>query len=63
MVRQFLITNKVFSIWFGKSYEKPGIGQLFLGGSNRYFFSGNFFYVLVSPQGFWQFKVNKYLYI
>ena len=63
MFSQFLITNKVFSIWYGKSYDKQEIGQLFLGGSNRYFFSGSFFYIPVSVQGYWQFSVNKYLYI
>jgi len=36
-------------------------GELILGGSDPQYYKGNFSYVPVSKQGYWQFKMDGYV--
>ena len=42
--------------------KKEG-GEIFLGGSNPEYYSGDFTYVNITKKGFWQFKIDGYLLI
>ena len=62
MFSQFLIKKKKFSLWFGQSYGSVYSGaELFFGGSNPNYYIGNFTYVPVTAEGYWQFAMTEYL--
>ncbi len=64
MFNQGLIHKKVFSFWLNRNpFDTKNGGQLFFGGSNPNFYIGNFTYVNVSQQNYWQFTMSGYLFL
>ena len=61
MYNQGLISQKKFSFWFNRNPKQKNGGQLFFGGSNPKYYTGNFVYVPVSVKGYWQFSVARYI--
>ena len=51
MFSQGLISQNKFSFWLNRDPSQSNGGQLFLGGSNPNYYTGNFTYVPVSKQG------------
>lgn len=58
MFNQALVEKNVFSFWLDRDPSKSNGGQLFLGGSNPLYYSGDFTYLNVSRQGYWQFAMD-----
>ncbi|XP_067934354.1 lysosomal aspartic protease-like isoform X2 [Watersipora subatra] len=58
MVAQKLVPAPVFSFWLDRDPNADNGGELILGGSDPQYYTGNFTYVPVSKQGYWQFKVD-----
>jgi cathepsin D len=62
LFNQGLISKKVLSLWLNNNETQTNGGQLFFGGSNSNYYTGDFSYVNVSRKGFWQFKMSGYIY-
>lgn len=58
MVLQKLVDKPIFSFWLDRDATASKGGEMVLGGSDPQYYSGNFTYVPVSKQGYWQFKVD-----
>ena len=63
------LERKVFSFWlnrnvnsFNVSDNRPG-GQLFIGGSDPNYYTGDFTYLNVTRQAYWQFKLDGWVYV
>jgi len=61
MVAQKLVAEAIFSFWLDRDATAQKGGELILGGSDPQYYSGNFSYVPVSKQGYWQFKVDGFM--
>jgi cathepsin D len=58
---QGLIKDKIFSFWLNNNISESNGGQIFFGGSDPAYFTGNFTYLTVTDAGFWQFSMEKFV--
>ncbi|XP_072035971.1 lysosomal aspartic protease-like [Amphiura filiformis] len=58
MVKQDLVDKPVFSFYLDRNANDSSGGELILGGSDPKYYTGNFTYVPVTRQGYWQFSVD-----
>lgn len=58
MFQQGLVPRNAFSFWLDRDPVNPKGGELFLGGSDPAYYIGDFTYVDVTRQGYWQFKMD-----
>ena len=66
MFNQSLISQNKFSFWLNRNPDQTNGGQLFFGGSNPYYYIGDFTYVPVSTQGiiyFFNYRLTKLKYL
>lgn len=54
MIAQGLVSRPVFSVWLERNASLPEGGQIMFGGSDPTKYSGDFAYMPVINQGFWQ---------
>lgn len=59
-VQQGLVPRNAFSFWLDRDPTKQQGGQLFLGGSDPAYYTGDFTYVNVTRKGYWQFTMDGY---
>nr|ABI26643.1 aspartic proteinase [Cucumis sativus] len=58
MVSQSLVSNPVFSVYFGRSKAANNNGEVIFGGSDSTVYQGPINYVPVTQQGYWQFTMD-----
>jgi len=58
MVNQGLVDEPVFSFYLDRNEKNSTGGELVLGGTDTRYYTGDFTYVDVSVQGYWQFAVD-----
>lgn len=59
MFNQGLINRNIFSFWLNNDLDNGG--QLFLGGSNPDYYTGNFTYLNLTTDKMWIFKIDGYI--
>jgi cathepsin D len=59
MFNQGLINRNIFSFWLNNDLDNGG--QLFLGGSNPDYYTGNFTYLNLTTDKMWIFKIDGYV--
>jgi len=58
MVSQQLVDEPVFSFYLDRNEKNKTGGELILGGTDSAYYTGDFTYVDVSTQGYWQFAMD-----
>uniref|UniRef100_T1GNE8 Peptidase A1 domain-containing protein n=1 Tax=Megaselia scalaris TaxID=36166 RepID=T1GNE8_MEGSC len=59
MVSQRLVDEPIFSFYLNRKIGASPGGQLMFGGSDRSLYKGEFTYVPVTQEGYWQFNLDK----
>ena len=59
MFAQGLVPRNAFSFWLDRDVSQSNGGQLFFGGSDPDYYSGEFTYVNVTRQVYWQFAMDR----
>jgi len=59
MIKQKLVAQPIFSFFLNRDPAGKEGGEMILGGSDPAFYQGNFTYVPVSKQGYWQFDMQS----
>ncbi len=58
MAAQGLVKQNVFSFWLDRDPNGKEGGEIFFGGSNPSYYTGDFTYLPITRQGYWQFAMD-----
>jgi cathepsin D len=58
MFAQGLVPRNSFSFWLDRNSTRKNGGEIFFGGSDPAYYIGDFTYLDVTRQGYWQFKMD-----
>jgi len=58
MIQQNLVQNQVFSFWLNRNEGANPGGELILGGTDPSHYTGDIFYVSLSNETYWEFKLQ-----
>ncbi|XP_025265018.1 lysosomal aspartic protease-like isoform X2 [Camponotus floridanus] len=59
MIQQGLVSSRIFSFYLNRNTSSNFGGKLIFGGSDPAYYEGNFTYVPVSVQGYWQIIIDS----
>lgn len=59
MIEQGLVENPMFSFWLNRNPDDPVGGEMVLGGSDPDHYEGDFTYIPVTKEGYWQIDMDS----